>query len=87
MCLTVYAKKKQGIIGKHRSNKPGPYRYSKGCYGYLPLESEIMPEMLPDETFIRVICIKILTLLQLSFFELPEKLKTRMWVDIRQQKL
>lgn len=34
-----------------------------------------MPETLSDETFIRIICIKMVTLLQLMFFELPEKLK------------
>lgn len=67
-CVLQEKRNKGWIIGKHRSNKPGQYRYSKGCYGYLLLESEIMPEILPDETFIRVICIKILTLLQLSFF-------------------
>lgn len=34
-----------------------------------------MPETLWDETFNRTICIKMVTLLQLMFFELSEKLK------------
>lgn len=49
---------------------------------------EKMCQILSDETFIRIICLKMVTLLHLMFFELSEKLKyKKLAVHKRWQKL